>query len=108
MKGWTKLLTLAVVAAAVPVASMARADEHEHETPVALDKIPAAARDTIVKQAGKEPIIDVVQEHEHGQLVYEAHVRRNGKVIGIEVDANGKFLRNEVEDHEQHEHGPNE
>lgn len=101
MKRWGNLLAAALVAGAIPVTAMAQANheeqEHEHETPIAMDKLPAAVHDTIMKQAAGAPILDVVEEHEGGKLVYEAHVRRDGQLIGIEVDPSGKFLRNEVE-----------
>ncbi len=104
MKSWGKWVLAALVTAAIPATAMAQnphEQEHEHETPIAMDKLPAPVHETIMKQAAGAPIVDVVQEHEGGKLVYEAHVRRNGQLIGIEVDPSGKFLRNEVEDHEK-------
>jgi uncharacterized membrane protein YkoI len=109
MKSWGKLLAAALVAAACPVTAMAQEHEQnqehaEHEMPTSLDKVPAPVKDTMLKQAAGAPIIDVVQEHEGGTVVYEAHVRRNGQLIGIEVDPSGKLLRNEVEGQEKGDH----
>jgi uncharacterized membrane protein YkoI len=84
--------------AAVPLVATAQADEkNHHETPISMDKIPAAARDALTREASGGTIMDVVEENEHGQTVYEAHVRKGNDVIGIEVDANGKVLKRETE-----------
>jgi hypothetical protein len=94
-KRWSWLLSAALVAAVAPIAT-AWADneenETENETKVSIDKIPAAARDALLKAAAGAPMVDVVQETEHGQTVYEAHVRKGAEVMGITVDANGKVL----------------
>jgi uncharacterized membrane protein YkoI len=98
MKRWNWLFAAGLAMAAVPMAATANADEkNENETPVSLDKVPAPVRDTLLRQAAGAPIIDVVQETESGQAVYEAHIRKDNQVIGIEVDPSGKWLRNEVE-----------
>jgi uncharacterized membrane protein YkoI len=94
---WFAAMVLAATAA-VPVASSAQADEKkENETPVTMDKIPPAARDALQREAAGAPIIDVVQETEKGQTVYEAHVRKGTDVVGIEVDPSGKVLKTETE-----------
>jgi uncharacterized membrane protein YkoI len=92
------LLPAALAVTTVPFAATAQADEkNEHETPTSLDKIPAAARDALVREAGGATIVDVVQETENGKTVYEAHVRKGADVVGIEVDASGKLLKRESE-----------
>lgn len=94
---WWVATALATMAT-VPLAATAQADEkNEHETPTSMDKIPAAARDALQREAAGGTIIDVVEENEHGQTVYEAHVRKGSDVIGVEVDANGKVLKRETE-----------
>jgi uncharacterized membrane protein YkoI len=95
-KRWSWLLSAALAAAVAP-ATMAWADEKENETKVSMDKIPAAARDALLKAAAGGPILDVVQETEQGQTVYEAHVRKGNEVMGFTVDANGKLLETENE-----------
>jgi uncharacterized membrane protein YkoI len=98
MKHWMWLLSAALAVTAVPFSATAQADEkNEHETPTSMDKIPAAARDALVREAGGAQIIDVVQETENGKTVYEAHVRKGNDVLGIEVDASGKVLKKESE-----------
>lgn len=106
MKRWKWLFAAGLVTAAVPMSATLHADEkNENETPVSLDKVPAPVRETLQRQAAGATIIDVVQENEKGNLVYEAHVRKGNQVIGIEVDPSGKWLRNEVE-HEEHKEAP--
>lgn len=106
MKRWMCLVAAALATTAtVATTSTVQADEkNENETPVSMDKLPKPARDTLMREAGGKPIIDVVQETEHGQTVYEAHVRDGNQVLGIEVDASGKVLKRETEHNEkQHE-----
>jgi hypothetical protein len=98
MKRWNWLFAAGLAMAAVPMAATAHAGEkNENETPVPLDKVPAPVRETLLRQAAGTPILDVVQETESGQPVYEAHIRKDHQVIGIEVDPSGKFLRNDVD-----------
>lgn len=102
MRRWVWLVPAALAVAAVPFGATAQADEkNEHETPTSLDKIPAAARDALVREAGGSQITDVVQETEGGKTVYEAHVRKGNDVLGIEVDASGKVLKRENESREK-------
>jgi uncharacterized membrane protein YkoI len=97
MKAWGFLLTASLVAAALPFANAALADEpnetHEKgEKKVSLDSIPAPARDALRREAGNAPIQSVEEETENGQTVYEANVQQGNDVIGISVDANGKLV----------------
>jgi uncharacterized membrane protein YkoI len=97
MKRWMWLAATALATTvAIPMASTAQADE-KHETPTSMDKIPAAARDALTKEAGGAPITDVEQKTENGKTVYEGHVRKGTEVVGIEVDESGKVLKKEVE-----------
>jgi hypothetical protein len=94
--GWSWLLAGALVGIAVPTATTALAhgpnEDEKSETPTSLDKIPPAARDALLREAAGAPIVDVAQETENGQTVYEAHIRKGNDVMGIEVDQNGKVL----------------
>jgi hypothetical protein len=100
---WMWLLAAALATtAAVPVVSTAQADEkNEHEMPTSLDRIPAPARDSLLREAGNSPIIKVMQETENGRTVYEAHVRKGKDILGIEVDDSGKVLKRENESNEK-------
>ncbi|HEX8795817.1 MAG TPA: PepSY domain-containing protein [Polyangiaceae bacterium] len=107
MKRWMWLVAAALATAGtVATATTVQADEknegNENETPVSLDKIPKAAADALTREAGGARILDVVQETENGQTVYEAHVQSGNQVLGIEVDATGKVLKRENESNEKH------
>jgi hypothetical protein len=93
---WSWLVSAVLVGAIAPKTS-ALADERENETKVALENIPTAARDALLREAGGTPILAVFQETEHGHTIYEANVLKENGVIGIEVDATGKVLGTEVE-----------
>jgi uncharacterized membrane protein YkoI len=99
------LLAVALTAGALPVwTTSAQADEkNENHTPTSLDKIPAPARDALVREAAGSPMVDVVTESEGGQTVYEAHVKKGNDVIGIMVDAKGNVLKRESEKGEKGE-----
>ena len=74
MKRWmwfvaAALVTAGTVAATSTVQANQGHEEKENETPVSLDKIPKAARDALLREAGGAPIIDVVQETKDGIVV---------------------------------------
>jgi uncharacterized membrane protein YkoI len=100
MKMWSFVLAGSLVAAALPIANAAYANQkgetqekgEQGEKKVSLDSIPAAARDALLREAGGAPILSVEEEQENGANVYEASVRQRNEVIGISVDANGKLV----------------
>lgn len=101
-KRWSWLLSAALVGALAPMATAWANEENEeneteNETPTSLDKIPSPARAALLKEAAGAPIVDVVQETEHGQTAYEAHFRKGNELMGVKVDANGKVLETENE-----------
>jgi hypothetical protein len=82
------------------------ADE-ENEQTVKMSDLPAAVQTTIKDKAGNNEIEKIEKKTEAGQTVYEAVVNKNGKEWSIEVDANGKFLKQyeESKEKEQGEKG---
>jgi hypothetical protein len=98
------LLALGVGTSVVSGVASAFADER-HESTVTLDSIPAAARQTIVREAHGAPVASVEIEKKSGKTLYEAHVKQGTEVIGIVVDADGKLIgkHSERKEHE-HEH----
>jgi hypothetical protein len=99
---WNWLLAAALATtAAVPLGTAQADEKNEHETPTSLDKIPAPARESLLREAGGSPIVKVMQEMESGRTVYEAHVRKGKDLLGIEVDESGKVLKRETENNEK-------
>lgn len=88
----------AVLVATVTIVSWAFAEEK-----LTLDQLPPAVRATIEQHAGQGKIIEVERETEHGQIVYEAEVREDGKKLEIVVAENGEFLPTDAEDEEDEE-----
>jgi hypothetical protein len=82
------------------------ADE-ENEQTVKMSDLPTAIQTTIKDKAGNNEIEKIEKKTEGGQTVYEAVVNKNGKEWSIEVDANGKFLKQyeESKEKEQGEKG---
>jgi uncharacterized membrane protein YkoI len=75
--------------------------EEENEETVQLSSLPAAVQTTIKDKAGSNEITKVEKKTEQGKTVYEAVVNKNGKEWSIEVDANGKFLKQYEESKEK-------
>jgi len=96
----TAVLALGVVAAS---AAPAWADEGEkpegkkHEKKVRLDQVPAAAREAILKEAGKNTIKEIEEETENGRTLYEAEWEVEGKETEVTVTPDGKIVAREVE-----------
>jgi uncharacterized membrane protein YkoI len=68
-----------------------------------MSDLPAAVQTTIKDKAGSNEIEKIEKKTEEGKTVYEAVVNKNGKEWSIEVDANGKFLRQYEESKEKEE-----
>jgi uncharacterized membrane protein YkoI len=90
-------MTLALAGAVVPaVTTTANADDKsekkKQEKVVSLEKIPAPARATIVREAGGSKIVKVEEETSNGKKLYEAHVQKGDELLGIRVDSNGTLI----------------
>jgi uncharacterized membrane protein YkoI len=72
--------------------------DDDNEVELSLDQVPAAVRDTLVREARGARIDTVERETENGRTVYEAEVTVDGKEVEIEVDAAGRLLGVEVDD----------
>jgi len=81
--------------------------EEEDEQAVQMSDLPAAVQATIKDKAGTDEIEAIEQKTENGEIVYEAVVNRNGKEWGIEVNEQGKFLREYEESTENEDEGEN-
>ena len=79
--------------------------EEENEQTVKMSDLPAAVQTTIKDKAGSNEIEKIEKKTEEGKILYEAVVNKNGKEWSIEVDANGKFLRQYEESKEKEEKG---
>jgi len=79
--------------------------EEEKEETVQMSSLPDAAQKTIKDKAGSNEIEKIEKKTEEEKAVYEAVVNKNGKEWSIEVDANGKFLKQYEESKEKEEKG---
>ena len=77
----------------------------EKEETVKMSDLPAAVQTTIKNKAGSNEIEKIEKKTEKGETVYEAMVNKKGKEWSIEVDANGKFLKQYEESKEKEEKG---
>jgi uncharacterized membrane protein YkoI len=79
--------------------------EEENEQTVKMSDLPAAVQTTIKHKAGSNEIVKIEKKAEDGKTIYEAVVSKSGKEWSIEVDANGKFLKQYEESKEKEEKG---
>jgi hypothetical protein len=103
MKKTIATISIAVIAGlACPVLFSA---EDEDEQMVKMSELPAAVQMTIKDRAGSNEITRIEKKTEDGKTVYEAVVNKNGKEWSIEVNEQGKFLKQYQEGKEKEEKG---
>jgi hypothetical protein len=107
MKLRSILMAAALASATLSVfgaAAYGDGQDEANERDVSLDQVPAAARQTITREAAGAPILKVEQEVAHGKTLYEAHIKRGDDVIGLRVDSSGTVIDRHSEKNEK----PNE
>ena len=102
MKKIIAVLSIAVITSLACPALLSA--EEENEQAVQLSDLPAAVQTTIKDKAGTDEIEKKVED---GEIVYEAVVNRNGEEWGIEVDEQGKFLKEYEESKEKEDEDEN-
>jgi len=103
MKKTIAAISIAVIAGlACPAAFSA---EEESEQTVKMSDLPAAVQTTIKDKAGSNQITKIEKKTEEGKTIYEAVVNKGGKEWSIEVNEQGKFLKEYEESKEKEEKG---
>jgi uncharacterized membrane protein YkoI len=98
------LVTIAAVSAALSLSVTAQATEEKHEEQtINSSDVPAAVQQAAQAEAKGVSIIRWQKEGAN----YEAVLQKNGKEIGVEMDANGKVLSKHSEAKEHKEKGEN-
>src|SRR6266403_1401874 len=97
-----KVLTIAAVSVglAFGVATQAKEEKHEEQTINSAD-VPAVVQSAAQTQAQGGTIVRWAKEGAN----FEAVIEKNGKQIGVEMDANGKLLSKHSEAKEHKEKG---
>ncbi len=103
MKKTIAAISIAVIGSLACPVFLTAAEEKE-ET-VKMSDLPAAVQTTIKNKAGSNEIVKIEKKTEEGKTVYEAVVNKKGKEWSIEVDANGKFIKQYQESKEKEEKG---
>jgi plastocyanin len=95
-----KLFTIAAVSASLAfgVAAQAKEEKHEEQT-ISSSDVPAAVQQAAQTEAKGGTIVRWEKEGAN----FEAVIEKNGKQIGVEMDANGKVLskHNEAKEHKE-------
>ena len=95
-----KLLTVAAVSAGLAFGATAQAKEEKHEEQtINSSDVPAAVQQAAQAEAKGGTIVRWEKEGAN----FEAVIKKNGKEIGVEMDANGKVLNkhNEAKEHKE-------
>jgi uncharacterized membrane protein YkoI len=103
MKGTIVAIAIAVIGSVACPVFLTTAEENE-ET-VQMSSLPEAVQKTIKDKAGSIEIEKIEKKTKNGETIYEAIVKKSGKESSIEVDANGKFLKQCEESKEKEEKG---
>jgi hypothetical protein len=94
------LLTVAAVSAALSFSVIAQAKEEKHEEQtINSADVPAVVQSAAQTQAQGGTIVRWEKEGAN----FEAVIEKNGKQIGVQMDANGKVLskHNEAKEHKE-------
>ena len=94
------LITVAAVSAALSLSVAAQAKEEKHEEQaINSSDVPAAVQQAAQVEAKGGSILRWEKEGAN----YEAVIEKQGKQIGVEMDANGKVLskHNEAKEHKE-------
>ena len=96
------LVTVAAVSVALSfgIAAQAKEKEHEEQT-INSSEVPAVVQSAAQAQAQGGTIVRWEKEGAN----FEAVIQKNGKQIGLEIDANGKLLSKHSEAKEHKEKG---
>lgn len=70
-------------------------DEEDDEEAIAIDRIPAAARESLAKHANGAKITKVTREREDGAELFEAEWSVDGLARSVEVTADGEMVEME-------------
>jgi hypothetical protein len=96
------LITAVAVSAGLVLGVAAQAQEKEHEEQaISSTDVPAAVQ----KAAQAEAKGGIIVRWEKEGANYEAVIDKNGKQVGVEMDANGKVLSKHDESKEHKEKG---
>ena len=94
------LVTVAAVSVGLAFSATAQAKEEKHEEQtINSSDVPAAVQQAAQTEAKGRTIVRWEKEGAN----YEAVIQKNGKQIGVEMDANGKVLsrHNEAKEHKE-------
>jgi plastocyanin len=97
----TKLITAMAVSAGLAFGVAAQAEREHDEQTISSSDVPAAVQQAAQAQAKGGTIVRWEKEGAN----FEAVIEKNGKQIGVEMDANGKVLSKHDESKEHKEKG---
>jgi plastocyanin len=94
-----KLILAALVSAGLAFGVTAQAKEKEEEQALNSSQVPQAVQQAAQAEAKGGTIVRWEKEGAN----YEAVIQKNGKQIGVEIDANGKVVskHNEAKEHKE-------
>lgn len=79
--------------------------EEGKEEKVTIDQVPAAVKETLLKEAGGGAIKDIDKETEDGKVQYEVDVVIDGKNFEIVVAEDGKLVSKKLDEEKDEKDG---
>jgi uncharacterized membrane protein YkoI len=76
-------------------------DDDDNDVQVSLAELPAAVRDTLMKEAANAEIKEIEKETEDDQVIYSADVVIDGQAFDIKIARDGTFLGKEADDEDE-------
>ncbi len=101
--GCSLLLTLGAAGCAISGHSVDDDDDDDKEHAVTIDQLPAAAKATLMKEAGTGKIEEIDKQQRSGKTVYEADVSLNGQKWEIAVREDGQLLKKQLDEEKDDE-----
>ena len=98
IEGLGLMVVLALLASLGAVAMVAAGGPLSPKEKLSLDQVPAAVRETILREAAGHPLKEIERKTKDGATLYEAEWLVDDKEIEIKVDPEGKLLSRAVEE----------
>lgn len=73
----------------------------EREQRVTLDQLPAEVMVAVLREAGTGEILEIVRDVDGDRVIFEAEIRKDGRVMEIEFAADGTVLEREEGDDDE-------
>lgn len=96
-------LTLMAVLSALVFGGCANRNVGEREIEVSIDEVPAAVKETLLRESAGGKIEEIEKELDEGTWIYVVDIRLAGKRWEYEIAADGKLIEKELDNEDDGE-----